>query len=334
MSDDFPRFVAITWQHPTPYYDDSYAVNSVNNGPYQDALLTELVPLLEKQFRLIAEANARFLTGGSTGGWECARAADSAPRFLRRRLVPLPRPRRFPPQPARGQLQRYQRVHRPTATRRRFPERYMMRTPEGQPQVTQREMSQLEAVLGSHAPQRPAVRCVGRRLRSDRHGRLSGPPLGPAHGHIDKTVAAYWRDNGYDLTWNMKHNWTKIGPQLAGEDAHVRRRHGQPLPQPRASTSWKNEASKFTDPKANFAFDYGRPMKPHGWQPMTNARDGADDGEVQDGAQDAALKQGERLGGGIGQLHYRISPGRNETTSTDSCRTQAVGQRPLYRFAR
>ncbi|MEA3244933.1 MAG: hypothetical protein U9Q74_02125, partial [Gemmatimonadota bacterium] len=46
---DFPRFVAITWQHPTAYYDDSYAVNSVNNGPYQDALLTELVPLLEKQ---------------------------------------------------------------------------------------------------------------------------------------------------------------------------------------------------------------------------------------------------------------------------------------------
>src|ERR1035437_1136193 len=48
-SDDFPRYVAITWQHPTPYYDDSYAVNSVNNGPYQEALLTELVPLLEKQ---------------------------------------------------------------------------------------------------------------------------------------------------------------------------------------------------------------------------------------------------------------------------------------------
>src|SRR5262249_44522948 len=71
-SDNFPRMVAITWQHPTPYYDDSYAVNSVNNGPYQDALLTELVPLLEKQFRLIPESNARFLTGGSTGGWECA----------------------------------------------------------------------------------------------------------------------------------------------------------------------------------------------------------------------------------------------------------------------
>jgi hypothetical protein len=60
MSDNFPRFVAITWQHPTPYYDDSYAVNSVNNGPYQDALLTELVPLLEKQFRLILRPTRGF----------------------------------------------------------------------------------------------------------------------------------------------------------------------------------------------------------------------------------------------------------------------------------
>ena len=26
-------------QHPTPYYDDSYAVNSANNGPYGDAIM-------------------------------------------------------------------------------------------------------------------------------------------------------------------------------------------------------------------------------------------------------------------------------------------------------
>jgi len=33
----------------------------------------------------------------------------------------------------------------------------------------------------------------------------------------------------------------------------------------------ENEASKLSNPKANFTFEYGRPMKPHGWQPMTNA---------------------------------------------------------------
>jgi hypothetical protein len=42
MSDGFPRMIAVTFQHPTPFYDDSYAVNSTNNGPYGDALLQEL----------------------------------------------------------------------------------------------------------------------------------------------------------------------------------------------------------------------------------------------------------------------------------------------------
>ena len=121
MSDNFPRMVAITWQHPTPYYDDSYAVNSVNNGPYQDALLTELVPLLEKQFRLIPEPNARFLTGGSTGGWECAALQSAASGFLWRRVVPVPRSRRLSSQPDGRQLRRHQRVRAERSERRRSP---------------------------------------------------------------------------------------------------------------------------------------------------------------------------------------------------------------------
>ena len=46
----------MTFQHPTPYFDDSYAVNSVNNGPYGDAILTELIPYLETHFRMALEA--------------------------------------------------------------------------------------------------------------------------------------------------------------------------------------------------------------------------------------------------------------------------------------
>ena len=36
--------IAVTFQHPTPYFDDSYAVNSVNVGPYGDAIMNELIP--------------------------------------------------------------------------------------------------------------------------------------------------------------------------------------------------------------------------------------------------------------------------------------------------
>ncbi len=43
--------------------------DSVNNGPWGRALTEELIPHLEKQFRLIPKTSARFLTGHSSGGW-------------------------------------------------------------------------------------------------------------------------------------------------------------------------------------------------------------------------------------------------------------------------
>ena len=67
---DFPRFIIIEIQHPTPYYDDSYAVNSASQGPYGDAITYELIPFIEQKFRGMGEGWARFLYGGSTGGWE------------------------------------------------------------------------------------------------------------------------------------------------------------------------------------------------------------------------------------------------------------------------
>ena len=60
----------VTFQHPTPYYDDSYAIDSPNNGPYGQAITTELIPYIEKHFRAIPQPWARILSGGSTGGWE------------------------------------------------------------------------------------------------------------------------------------------------------------------------------------------------------------------------------------------------------------------------
>ena len=47
IRDDFPRMILVTFQHPNPYFDDSYAVNSVNVGPYGDAILQELIPEIE-----------------------------------------------------------------------------------------------------------------------------------------------------------------------------------------------------------------------------------------------------------------------------------------------
>ena len=61
-------------QHANPYYDDSYAVNSANLGPYGDAITYELIPYIEKTFRGLGQGWARFMYGGSTGGWEALAA--------------------------------------------------------------------------------------------------------------------------------------------------------------------------------------------------------------------------------------------------------------------
>ncbi len=72
MADDTPRMIYVTLQHPSPYYDDSYGVNSENNGPFGDAIMEELLPAVEAQFRVIREPWARMVSGGSTGGWIAA----------------------------------------------------------------------------------------------------------------------------------------------------------------------------------------------------------------------------------------------------------------------
>ncbi len=66
----FPRFIVVQVQHANPYYDDSYAVDSENLGPYGDAIQHELIPYVEKTFRGLGQGWARFTYGGSTGGWE------------------------------------------------------------------------------------------------------------------------------------------------------------------------------------------------------------------------------------------------------------------------
>ena len=268
-SDDFPRFVAITWQHPTPYYDDSYAVNSVNNGPYQDALLTELVPELERRFHLVPEANARFLTGGSTGGWECAALQIQRPDFFGGAWCMYPDPVDF----RRNQtvdIYTDSNAFFPNNAQPPVPERSMSRTPEGQDLLSFRLMSRLEAVLGSKArsgQQFDAWDAAYGPVGADGYPRRLWDR---ATGVIDKDVAAYWRDHGDDLTWNLRQNWSRIGPALSGK-MHVYVGDMDNYYLNLAVYLMEQESKKLVNPPANFTFEYGRPMKPHGWQPFTNA---------------------------------------------------------------
>lgn len=65
-----PKLILIAFRHEAPYYDDSYAVNTANLGPYGDAINDELIPYLEATFNTVPAPYGRIQEGGSTGGWE------------------------------------------------------------------------------------------------------------------------------------------------------------------------------------------------------------------------------------------------------------------------
>jgi hypothetical protein len=148
LSDSFPRMVAIRILHPSPYYDDSYAVNSANNGPYGDAIMQELIPYLEEHYRVIRKPYARVLTGGSTGGWESLALQVYHPDFFGGTWTFYPDPVDF---------RRYEQVNIYRDTNafviQRNPwisqDRPSERRSDGQPVVQLRQENQLNNARGS-----------------------------------------------------------------------------------------------------------------------------------------------------------------------------------------
>ena len=268
-SDNFPRMIAVTFQHPTPFYDDSYAVNSVNQGPYGDALTKELIPYLESHFRIIAKPYARVLTGGSTGGWESLAMQVLNPDFFGGTWTLYPDPvdfRRFQLSNAYEDDSMYQE---PGHTWVDAP-RYMERKADGQPETTMRQEGLFENVLGDHnrsGEQFEAWDAAFSPIGDDGYPK---PMWDKATGKIDKSVLQYWRDHGFDLSYNLRTNWPTLGPRLRGK-IHVYVGDEDYYYLNLAVYLLEDTMKALQSPPCDCEFQYGRPMKGHGWQPTSNA---------------------------------------------------------------
>ncbi|HLJ86591.1 MAG TPA: hypothetical protein VKZ53_07190 [Candidatus Angelobacter sp.] len=265
----FPRMIVVTFQHPTVYFDDSYAVNSANNGPYGDALMTELIPYVEQHYRIIQQPYARLLSGGSTGGWESLALQVYHSDFFGGTWTFYPDPVDFT---------NYQMVdiyndanaflapgYDPPV-----PERPMERTSEGQVDVTMRQMSQMEEVLGSRGrsgQQFEAWEAVYGPVGRDGYPR---PLWDKTTGRIDPEVANSMREHGYDLRQYLEQNWARIGPQLVGK-LHLYCGDMDNFYLNLAVYKLEDFLKKTNAPAYAGTFEYGRPMKGHGWSPMTSA---------------------------------------------------------------
>ena len=211
---NFPRVLMIEIQHPTPYYDDSYAVNSENNGPYGDAIMYELIPEIERRFRGLGAGWARFTYGGSTGGWEAMAVQLFYPDAFNGAWVACPDPIDFR---AYTLVNIYEdtNAYYATAQFKRTP-RPGMRNWLGQVSTTLEQANQRELVLGTRSrsgDQWDIWEAVYSPVGPDGYPK---PIWNKRTGTIDRSVAQYWREH-YDLSHILRRDWKTLGPKLRGK---------------------------------------------------------------------------------------------------------------------
>jgi hypothetical protein len=211
---DFPRMVIIKVQHANPYYDDSYAVNSDNLGPYGDAITYELVPYIEKKFRCLGGGWARFLYGGSTGGWEALAAQVLYPDEYNGCYAACPDPIDFR---AYGIVDIYKQENAYyVGSRWKRTAKPGRRNYLGEIGSTLEEMNHRELVLGTKSrsgDQWDIWQAVYSPVGEDGYPK---PIWDKLTGEIDHSVAEYWREN-YDLRYILERDWKTIGPRLKGK---------------------------------------------------------------------------------------------------------------------
>jgi len=210
----FPRYLVIKIQHANPYYDDSYAVNSANLGPYGDAIETELMPAVEKKFRGIGQGWARFLYGGSTGGWESLAVQIFYPTHYNGAFVACPDPVDFHEFTNVDLYEDKNAFYLEGAHKRVL--QPGMRDYLGHTTATTQDVNAYELALGDH----------GRSGEQYDIWQAVYSPEGPdgypvqifdkATGEIDHKVAAYWHDH-YDLDAILMRDWATLGPELQGK---------------------------------------------------------------------------------------------------------------------
>jgi hypothetical protein len=248
-----PHMLLLLVQHANPYYDDSYAVDSANVGPYGEAINRELIPQIEKQFRGIGQGWARAVYGGSTGGWETLATQIFYPDDFNGAWGACPDPVDFhayqmvdiyDDKNAYWTIGPFGRIAQPE-----------MRTPPGQILATTEGTNRWELVLGTHGrsgEQWDIWQAVFSPVGSDGY---------PAEiwdqrtGVINREVAAYWREH-YDLTAILQRDWKTLGPKLQGK-LHVTVGTADTYYLDSAVHLMQHALESTANPHSDATFDYG-----------------------------------------------------------------------------
>jgi len=265
MSKDAPQVIVVEIRHENPYFDDSYAVNSANLGPYGDAITKELMPAVDKAFRTIDKRWARTITGGSTGGWETIAQQVFYPKLYSGAWIFYPDPLDFhfhqlidiyDDANAYFTQHEWVTVDRPSA-----------REVSGDIMYTMVQENHWELALGTQGRSGLGQWDIWQAVYGPEGADgYSAPIWDKVTGVIDHTVAQQWLP--MDLDNYVTTNWSTLGPLLSDRlfffvgtaDTYFLNN---------AVQLFQQNTDQLTDPATGWSFDYGV-NQPHGYSPYTN----------------------------------------------------------------
>jgi S-formylglutathione hydrolase FrmB len=179
--------------------------NSANNGPWGDALVKELVPALERRYRMDAKPSGRLLQGHSSGGWAALWLQVMYPEVFGGA---------WPTSPDPADFRAFVPVDLATATN-------IYHQPDGSPrivehghgtEITMEDYVHRELVLGEYGGQVSSFEAVFSPRGAD------GRPMklfDRVTGEIDPIVAKAWER--YDIAHILREKWRSAGAKLNGK---------------------------------------------------------------------------------------------------------------------
>jgi len=180
--------------------------DSAVNGPRGRALVEELIPHLQRTFRLVAAPSARFLTGGSSGGWSSLWLLVTHPDFFGGAWSLVPDPVDFRSFQSIDLYEHGVNMYRDAAGARRPIARF-----GGAVALWYDDFAAMETVIGEGGQLYSFDAVFSPR---DRDGRPV-PFFDRATGAVDPAVVEAWKR--YDIRLVLEQRWPAIGASLGGK---------------------------------------------------------------------------------------------------------------------